>query len=117
MNLKRRLKKNEEFKEVIDCRVLVKTKSCNIFFKKTAEPYKFGVSVSKKLGNAVIRNLTKRRIRAILREIDDSKFIYNHNLVIIAKSPILQMTYQELKNDLEKPIIKRFIGDQNEKIN
>ena len=111
MNLKNRLKKNEEFKEVIDCKDLIKLKSCNIFFKKIAESYKFGLSVSKKIGNAVIRNLTKRRIRATLREIDDKNFTRSFNLVIIAKSSIVEMTYSDIKNEISRALLSRFLGD------
>jgi ribonuclease P protein component len=111
MNLKNRLKKNEEFKEVLDCKDLKKLKSCNIFFKETTGSYRFGVSVSKKIGNAVIRNLTKRRIRACLREIDDKNFNHYYKLVIIAKSSIIEMTYSEIKNEISKALLTRFIGE------
>lgn len=111
MNLKNRLKKNDQFKEVMDCRDLIKLKSCNIFFKRNDQSYKFGVSVSKKIGNAVTRNLTKRRIRACLREIDDKNFVHYFNIVIIVKSSILEMTYNEIKNEISKALLSRFIGD------
>lgn len=112
MNLKNRLKKNEEFKEIINCRILTKAKSCNIFFKETENSYKFGISVSKKhIGNAVTRNLTKRRIRAILREIDDKEIVKFFDFVIIAKSSIINMTYNELKEDITKALFSRFIGE------
>ena len=111
MNLKNRLKKNEEFKEIIECRDLKKLKSCNIFFKKSANSYKFGISVSKKVGIAVIRNLTKRRIRAILREIDDKNFDHYYDFVIIAKSSITDMTFIEIKNEISKALLSRFIGE------
>ena len=111
MNLKNRIKKNEEFKEIIDCKDLIKLKSCNIFFKKTSDSYKFGVSVSKKIGNAVVRNFTKRRIRACLREINDQNFVYYYNIVIIAKYSIKEMTYCDIKNEITKALLSRFIGD------
>ena len=111
MNLKNRLKKNEEFKDVLDCKILIKLKSCNIFFKKAADSYKFGLSVSKKIGNAVTRNLTKRRIRATLREIDDKNFIHFYNIVIIAKTSIVEMTYSEIKNEISKALLSKFLGD------
>ena len=111
MNLKNRLTKNEDFKEIIDCRDLKKLKSCNIFFKKSADSYKFGVSVSKKIGNAVTRNLTKRRIRAVVREIDDKNFDHYYNFVIIAKSSITEMTFIEVKNEISKALLSRFIGE------
>ena len=101
----------EESNEIIDCRDLKKLKSCNIFFKKSANSYKFGISVSKKVGIAVVRNLTKRRIRAILREIDDKNFDHYYDFVIIAKSSITDMTFIEIKNEISKALLSQFIGE------
>jgi ribonuclease P protein component len=55
--------------------------------------------------------LTKRRIRATLREIDDKNFTRSFNLVIIAKSSIVEMTYSEIKNEISKALLSRFLGD------
>lgn len=111
MNLKNRVKKNNEFKEIMDAKDLFRLKSCTIFFKETASTYKFGISVSKKIGNAVIRNLTKRRIRACIKNIDDSNFNKNYDFIVIAKQPIVQMSYNDIENEIKKALLSRFIGD------
>jgi ribonuclease P protein component len=62
----------------------------------------FGLTVSKKVGNAVERNLVKRRLRAVIRSslsrIGEAK---NISVVIIAKPNILQSSYQELASEIE----------------
>lgn len=103
MNLKKRIKKNEEFKEIIDLHKLIRAKSCNIYFKKYTEETRFGISVSKKIGNAVIRNRIKRRIKGILKDLNVKS---NIEFILIAKKEINDMNYQELKYDLENSINK-----------
>jgi len=61
---------------------------------------KVGITVSKKIGNAVVRNKTKRRIRAFLREYSFSKevrFLCN----IIALPSVVNAEWVMFKNDLK----------------
>lgn len=60
---------------------------------KKSDVYKFGFSVGKKIGNAVIRNKVKRRLKSIL---DTKKYKDNFNCVIIARKGIAEKSYQEL---------------------
>lgn len=118
MNLKKRIKKNDVFKEILDIRDSYKCKSCSIFFKKNDNnSYNFGISVSKKIGNAVIRNYIKRRIRACLKDIDDGEFENYYDFIIIAKPSILNMTFKEIYNEINGALSSQFIGEakQNEK--
>ena len=59
-----------------------------------------GITVSKKIGNAVIRNKVKRRIKAVLREfflpVTCKSFLCN----IIALSSVTSADWMALKNDL-----------------
>lgn len=58
-----------------------------------------GLSVSKKIGNAVDRNLIKRRFRAICRGIDNHK-IANLIFIIIAKEHIKQISFSKLEKNI-----------------
>ncbi|MFO7895688.1 MAG: ribonuclease P protein component [Candidatus Cloacimonadales bacterium] len=60
-----------------------------------------GIVVSKKVGNAVIRNKSKRRVRAFLRENEDL-LPKCCQLVIIAKSKAGTATWSRIEADLTK---------------
>lgn len=66
--------------------------------KKDNDIYKFGFSVGKKIGNAVMRNKVKRRLKNI---IDQYKFKDNFNCVIIVKKGIAEKSYQEMSKEVD----------------
>jgi len=59
--------------------------------------YRFGISVSKKIGNAVIRNKIKRQIRSI---IDKHKNIYQNekDYIIIVRKNYINLNFSEIEN-------------------
>lgn len=62
--------------------------------------YRFGICVSKKIGNAVTRNKFKRRIKDI---IDKSKLQFNDkDYIIVLKKSANAAEYLDLKEDLIK---------------
>ena len=67
--------------------------------KEDQSHFRVGISVSKKLGNAVTRNRLKRRIRHILMELDD-QLAQDVDFIVIARQPIVQMSYQEMKSSM-----------------
>ncbi len=60
--------------------------------------FRVGISVSKKLGNAVMRNRIKRRIRHVLIELRD--WLVTDDFVVIARKGVEELSYQELKQNL-----------------
>ncbi len=61
---------------------------------------RIGIIVGKSIGNAVKRNLVKRRIKSIANE-----FIYkinkNVDILVIAKSPIASVEFMEIHQAIE----------------
>ncbi len=67
MNKYRTVKKNEEFANIIHNGKYAKNESYSLYIKNNdKDTYRFGISVSKKLGNAVHRNKYKRQVRFII---------------------------------------------------
>jgi len=58
--------------------------------------FRLGVSVSKKLGNAVVRNRIRRLLKEIVRHHGDS-LPGGIDLILIARKPAVDLTYQELE--------------------
>ena len=79
--------------------------------KKEEEKNNYGIAVGKKVGNAVTRNKIKRQIRNI---VDNNKNLFPnfHNYIIICKKEVLNLSFQEMNDELVKLIKK---GDDNEK--
>jgi len=92
------LKKNEDFNRIIKSNKAYKTKYFFIYLEWTSDSiYHFGISVSKKIGNAVIRNKYKRRIKDI---IDEKDYKNNFNCIIILRKEVLNLSFSALKDSL-----------------
>ena len=61
--------------------------------------FRVGLSVSKKLGNAVMRNQIKRRIRHILIE-HKNQLVENVDFVVIARKVVEIFVYAEMEKNL-----------------
>lgn len=85
------VKNNYQFEEIIKKGKCKKNKYYVIYSEDNKLPYsRFGISVSKKLGNAVFRNKYKRKIRSI---IDNYRKLYINSkdyIIIIRKGAIDQ---------------------------
>lgn len=105
---KYRVRKNEDFSKIIGKKHSVVSNSFIVYFFLREEEYsRVGISVSKKLGNAVVRNKIKRQIRMMLANMYD----FDNNdkdLIIIARKGYLEKSFLDNQNDLEK-LIKRTI--------
>ena len=96
------LKSNEDFNRIIKSNKSFKFKDYIIYVEKGTEgPYKFGFSVGKKIGNAVVRNKYKRRLKSI---IDKKVYQNNFNCIIIVGKGILNRSFQEMESNLFKAL-------------
>jgi ribonuclease P protein component len=63
-----------------------------------------GITVSKKVGNAVIRNRMKRRFRVLAREMLPESGIAGADHVLIGRAGGVERPYAELKADFAKAL-------------
>lgn len=101
MIVKNRIKKHNEFQEVIARGDLIRSKFFSFYILKNELGYtRIGISVPKKSGNAVIRNKIKRQIRAMCaRNCDYSKSL---DLVIIIKKAYTTDNFAEIEHDIQE---------------
>ena len=92
------VKKNSDFKEIILNGKSIKAKYYNIYYKDIDNKCKFGLAVSKKIGNAVVRNKIKRRVKAIIDK--NKKLFSNKNYIIMVKREILNLSFKEMEENL-----------------
>ena len=92
------VKKNRDFSRIIKNNRPIKSNLFVIYLEKhTNDIYKFGISASKKVGNAVTRNRVKRQIKSIL---DKNTYKNNFNCIIIIKKDIIDKSFDEMSKDL-----------------
>lgn len=102
MNKKYILKSNRDFNRIIKTIKPFRYKYLSYYIEKTSEnKYFFGFSIGKKIGNAVIRNKIRRRIKIIV-----SKYSYQKgfNCIIIVNSDILNKSFSEIEKDIFKSL-------------
>ncbi len=102
MNKKYIIKKNKEILDVIKTGKKIKFKCFTIYRKKNnVENSRFCISISKKLGNAVVRNKLKRQIKDIIMKKIPSP---GEDYVIILNSSFKELTFEEKRNEILKGI-------------
>ena len=98
------LSKNEEFKSLLKQKK-ISNKYVTIFFgnlnNKSNKSLNISFVTKKKLGNAVKRNKTKRRLRNIMNDIVKKISInFNFSYLVIAKPTMLNNDYANIKETL-----------------
>jgi len=67
----------------------------------SAEP-RVGFTVTKKVGNAVVRNRIRRRLREALRRVSCLEALPDHDYVLLARSAALTMGFEALVGELDR---------------
>ena len=61
---------------------------------------RFGITVTKKIGNAVVRNRMKRRFRALIRELLPSHGLPGHDHVLIGREGGIERDFGLLRAEM-----------------
>ncbi|HIU39975.1 MAG TPA: ribonuclease P protein component [Candidatus Aphodocola excrementigallinarum] len=101
------VKEKKDFDIIFKLRNQTSSKFYYIYIKDNdLNKFRFGICVSKKLGNAVTRNKLKRRVKDI---IDKSKLHFeSKDYIIVLKKSAKSAKYLELKEDLIS-VLKKII--------
>ncbi len=94
-----RVRKNEEFQAIIRKKRSVANAQFVVYYRKNDDHLRIGISVSKKLGNAVVRNKVKRQVRMMVSQTFEKN--QNKDYIIIVRHKYLLGTYEDNKKSLE----------------
>jgi ribonuclease P protein component len=98
MEKKYRLRKNLDFRKVYNKGKNFWNRNLVLYVKKNElEETRLGITVTKKIGNAVVRNKVRRRIREIYR-LNLYRIEQGYDLIIIPKKNVTEISYKELEN-------------------
>lgn len=102
MKKKNRIKKSEEFQSLIYGKKKRANQSFVLYFdQKKTDQARIGISLSKKMGHAVLRNKIKRQTRMMCEELINFRELPIDG-VLIVRFGYLQFDYNENKKSLEK---------------
>ncbi len=98
MKKKNIVKEKKDFDRAFKLNRQTKSRYAFLYTYDTKGEYRFGICISKKTGNAVVRNKLKRQVKDI---IDKSKLHFDSkDYIIILKKSAVGTEYLNLKEDL-----------------
>ncbi|MCL6515999.1 ribonuclease P protein component [Alicyclobacillus sp.] len=102
-----RLRENRDFRRVFQRGKSSATGRLVLYWLEKREGHlRAGISVSRKVGNAVVRNQIKRRLRASLSMVLEELRERPVDVVLVCRPPAADATFWELHGDLLK-LLKR----------
>jgi ribonuclease P protein component len=102
VNKRQRVKKNGEFQKIFKRGKSFANRQFVVYLlpKEGQQEFRIGLSVSKKIGNAVVRNRIKRYIRQSFLELKD-EINQKMDYVIIARNQAANLDFHESKKSLQ----------------
>ncbi|WP_029329104.1 ribonuclease P protein component [Lentibacillus jeotgali] len=96
-----RIKDNKEFQHVFKHGKSFANRQLVVYYleKPGQNHFRIGLSVGKKIGNAVMRNRIKRYLRQAFLELEDY-VSPTKDVIIIARHPTRQMNFHQVKKSL-----------------
>ncbi|MEL6878167.1 MAG: ribonuclease P protein component [Pseudomonadota bacterium] len=71
---------------------------------------RYGITVTKKIGNAVVRNRMKRRFRELLRDALPAKGLPDHDHVLIGRAGGVERDFALMGDELERALDRARAG-------
>ncbi|MEO1969505.1 MAG: ribonuclease P protein component [Sphingomonadaceae bacterium] len=71
---------------------------------------RYGITVTKKIGNAVVRNRMKRRFRELLRSALPERGLTDHDHVLIGREGGIERDFQALAGELDAALSRAAAG-------
>ena len=94
------LKKNYQFRFVYNRGKSIANRLLVMYVVRNGtDGNRFGISVSKKVGNSVVRSHITRLLRESYR-LSESKFLAGYDIVVIARASAKEATYREVESAL-----------------
>ncbi|HHX72543.1 MAG TPA: ribonuclease P protein component [Clostridiales bacterium] len=82
------------------------SKTIAVYFRRNGgRGQRLGITVSAKLGGAVVRNRLKRRIREMYR-IREERMVPGYDIVIVARAALIGAPFSRLERDFDRIFIK-----------
>ncbi|SHG72738.1 ribonuclease P protein component [Ornithinibacillus halophilus] len=101
MKKENRVKDNKEFQQIFKQGKSFANRQLVLYYRKKTDQkhFRVGLSVGKKIGNAVMRNRIKRLLRQAFLDLKD-QVKSEYDIIIIARNPTKNMDYFEIKKSL-----------------
>lgn len=94
------IKKHEDFNNIIKNGKFMKSNSFVLYYLPSEDKkIYFGIAVSKKIGNAVIRNKVKRIMRMIIHN-NQKSFKNDNKYIIMMRRDCLINSYKQIEEEL-----------------
>lgn len=110
MRKKNRIKKNEEFQQILNEGKSFANWQLVIYYIKNdkQDHFRAGISVGKRIGNAVTRNRIKRYLRQCFLDYEH-RIDRSVNMIVIARKPTKDMNFHEIKKSFTHLLKKQHL--------
>lgn len=101
LSLLGRLKKRPEFLAVNAAQTKWVSATIIVQARPSENGFRFGVTATRKIGNAVVRNKVKRRLRTAMAEIARSESLKDFDIVLVGRDTTAACEWDQLLKDLK----------------
>lgn len=101
MQRQNRLMKKEDFNKVYRYGKSIANRQFVLYYllKHQQEDFRLGISVSKKVGNAVVRNRLRRLVKEAVRQ-HGSEIVGEYDFIVIVRKPAVGLDFSTLQQSI-----------------